>query len=148
MPFSQARHRFKSYVTHNAEGVSLPLSRTRILGQDVLIVIQSFAYRVPRIDFCLPVEFLVGPAVLFGHTRNISVKGFLVEFDEPVAEGTVGRIRFRIGRCTLELDTRVAHSQGFAAGMEFSFASEHERFGLVTILQVITNEQISRRTSE
>ena len=111
-------------------------------------MIQSFAYRVPRIDFCLPVEFLIGHAVLFGHTRNVSVKGFLVEFDEPVPQGTVGRIRFRIGRCMLELDSRVAHSQGFAAGMEFEFASEHERFGLVTILQVITNGQVSHLSHE
>ncbi len=109
--------------------------------------IHSYAYRPPRIDFDLPVEFVVADEVLFGTSKNVNENGLLVDFGEPLAKGTAGKARFRVGRCVLELEARVAHVQGFAAGLEFEFTSERERSMLGTVMQVLLNEIEHHRSS-
>lgn len=101
-------------------------------------MIDSFAYRAPRVAASLAVEFVTEIGVLAGCTRDISEKGLSADFGEPVLPGTVGRVRFRTGRCLLDLEARVTHAEGFLVGLEFRFSSEQERLFLRAILQVLS----------
>lgn len=99
-----------------------------------------FAYRPPRIDFCFPVEFHAGNEILVGSTKNISEKGFLVDFGEPLRLGLTGRTRFRVGRCTLELEARIVYTEGFSAALAFDFASDQERSFLYALVGMVTQQ--------
>lgn len=101
-------------------------------------MIHPYAYRNPRVNTDLPVEFVVDDGTLFGSAENVSEHGLLVQFGEPVLPGTKGRVRFRVGRCLLELDAETTHLDGFHAGLVFAFASEAERTLAYALLQVVT----------
>lgn len=84
--------------------------------------------------------------ILLGSTRNISDRGLLADFGEPVLPGTTGRVSLRVGRCTVEIQARVTNSEGFSAGMEFEFASEQERSFLHAVVQMLSEVRESEST--
>ncbi len=100
--------------------------------------IHSFAYRNPRLTATLPVEFLTEGGALFGHTRDISEGGLLVDFGEPVLPHTTGGVRLRLGHCVLELHAEVTHTEGFTAGLVFAFSSPRESAFIRAMLQALT----------
>ena len=104
------------------------------------ILIDAFSYRAPRLSASLPVEFLTHNGVLSGSTRDLSEKGLSADFGEPLWPEAEGRLRFRIGRCLLDIDARVTHSEGFLAGLEFRFSSEQERGFLHAVLHVLSHD--------
>lgn len=100
-------------------------------------MIHAYAYRTPRVAASLAVEFVTEGGVLSGHTRDISEHGLRADFGEPVLPKTAGRVRFRTGRCLLELEAHVSHTEGYTAGLVFVFASEAESSFVRAILDVL-----------
>lgn len=101
-------------------------------------LITSFAYRLPRIEIELPVEFTFGTESLTGHTRNISDTGLLVHFARPLAPETAGTFRLRLGSCFFELQGRITHTECFDAGVRFEFSSDQERVFMRTMIKVLS----------
>lgn len=105
-----------------------------------LILIESFAYRHPRIVASLPVEFVTEGGVLFGFTRDVSEQGLLADFGEPVLLQTDGRLRFRTGKCVVEFAARVTHTDGFLSGFAFAFSSEQESSFIRSIVHALAQD--------
>ncbi len=100
-------------------------------------VVELFAYRLPRFDVALPVEFCCQAGNIAGQTRNVSDTGLLVRLTEPVIDGTAGIVRLRLGTCTLEIESRVTHSEFLAAGISFVFSSDQQRQFIRTLVKVL-----------
>ena len=96
-----------------------------------------YTYRDPRLAACLAVQFVTQYGVLSGWTRDLSEKGLQVDLNEPVLLGTMGKVRLHVGHCSLELEAKVAHTEGFTVGLVFAFLSEQESSFMSAILQVL-----------
>ncbi len=100
--------------------------------------VHAFTYRMPRLSLDHAIEFCVAGVPVMGRTRDVSDSGLLVRLSEPVLPGTAGRVRWRFGSCTIELEASVAYSDFLDAGLAFHFASEAERQFIQTMVKVLS----------
>ena len=106
-----------------------------------MVDVQPFAYRVPRFPLRLPVEFRIEDACLLGFTKDLSDKGVLVQLQEPVLPGTLGRVRLQIHTCSIEVEAEVAYAELGEAGLRFRFASPAEQGFVETLVKLVSRTQ-------
>ena len=101
-------------------------------------MVETYAYRLPRFEVALPIQFQTDTATIEGHTRNLSDTGLLASFVQPLLNGSAGVIRLRFGSSSFEMEAHVTHAEFLDAGLNFLFASDQERQLVRTLVRVLS----------
>jgi hypothetical protein len=98
---------------------------------------QKFDYRAPRFLVDFPAQLAIENSTHAGRCKEISVDGMRLELAERVSANTVGTVTMSFGSLTVELGTRIMHTEPNCAGLKFIYANERQRKDverLVTLL--------------
>ncbi len=102
------------------------------------IPMRSFLYRLPRFKTEVPMDLILGDAVILGLCLNISESGLLGTFSNPVAVHSEGLLTLYYNQRSYQVHAQIDGFQGDEARVEFRFASDKERADIRDLLKLFT----------
>jgi hypothetical protein len=98
---------------------------------------RSFLYRFPRLKAHLPMDLIVGSAVVLGHCLDISESGLRGTFADSVPSGTEGLLTLYRGEQSIQVHARVNSFHGDEARLRFRYDSDQEREAVRSFLTLL-----------
>src|SRR5665213_1692135 len=99
---------------------------------------RKFLYRLPRVETSLPMDFILGDAVVLGTCLNLSESGLRGTFTQIVRPGTEGLTTVYQGEQRLQIKGRIASLRGDIAHIHFCFESAEQRDAAKAFLKLLT----------
>jgi hypothetical protein len=106
---------------------------------------RNFLYRLPRFKADLPMDFILGEAVVIGTCVNISESGLRGTFSNPVPAGAEGQLTLYHGEQSFQTDARVESFRAGEARVRFCLTSDQELEDLRGFLKLLTPIPLWRR---
>jgi hypothetical protein len=91
---------------------------------------RRFLYRLPRFKAEIPMDLVLGDAVILGICLDLSESGLRGSFSHPVTVGAEGLITLYHEGQSFQVQARIDALRTSEARVSFRFASEQERQGL------------------
>jgi hypothetical protein len=88
---------------------------------------RKFLYRLPRIETSLPMDFILGDAVVLGTCLNLSESGLHGTFSQTILPGTEGLTTVYHGDHSFQIKGRISSLRGDRTHVHFCFESEEQR---------------------
>ena len=101
---------------------------------------RSFLYRLPRFKTEVPMDLILGEAVVLGLCLNISESGLLGTFSNPVPVHSEGLLTLYYHQRSYQAHAQIEGFQGDEARLEFRFASDKERADIHDLLKLLAPE--------
>jgi hypothetical protein len=98
---------------------------------------RKFLYRLPRVETELPMDFILGDAVVLGTCKNLSESGLRGTFSQTVLPGTEGLTTVYHGENKFQIKGRIASLRGDVTHLLFCFESVEQRESVKAFLKLM-----------
>jgi hypothetical protein len=98
---------------------------------------RQFLYRLPRVETSLPMDFILGDAVVLGTCLNLSESGLRGTFTQTIQPGTEGLTTVYRGELSFQIKGRIASLRGDRTHIHFCFESEDQREAAKAFLKLV-----------
>ena len=99
---------------------------------------RKFLYRLPRVETSLPMDFLLGDAVVLGTCVNLSESGLQGTFTQTLQPGTEGITTVYHGDHSFQIKGRIASLRGDRAHLHFCFDTEEQKKSAKAFLKLLS----------
>ncbi len=130
------------YCYHLAKSRGYP--KTDFLPSITLM--RSFLYRLPRFKTEVPMDLILGDAIVLGLCLNISESGLLGTFSNPVAIHSEGLLTLYYDERSFQVHAKIDGFEGDEARVEFRFASDKERADIRSLLKLLAPNATSSQS--
>ena len=98
---------------------------------------RRFLYRLPRFKAEIPMDLVVGEAVILGVCLDLSESGLMGTFSHPVKAGAEGLITLYHERESFQVQARIDALRANEARVSFKFETEREREALRAFMRIL-----------
>ncbi len=109
------------------------------------MTLQKFHYRSPRFSIDLPLQIKIADATVAARGRKISHEGMMVEFQEPIERNSSGFITLSHRDQSIEVQVRVARTDGKMGGLVFVFDSDVQKTDVARLVASMIARQSGHR---
>jgi hypothetical protein len=101
---------------------------------------RSFLYRLPRYKTEIPMDLILGNAVILGLCLNLSESGLLGTFSNPVAVNSEGLLTLYYNQRSYQVHGQIEGYQGDQTRVGFHYASDAEQESIRSLLKLLIPE--------
>ena len=99
---------------------------------------RKFLYRLPRVETSLPMDFILGDAVVLGTCLNLSESGLHGTFTQTLRPGTEGVTTVYHGDHSFQIKGRIASLRGDRTHLHFCFETEEQKNSAKAFLKLLS----------